>query len=56
MKASYSPCRSLMKCSVPLGRFKMACRLMISVKTACSVGNCWDRSVRYFRVCAEGSE
>ena len=36
-KASYSPWMSEMKCSVPLGRFRMACRLMISVLAACTV-------------------
>ena len=30
-KASYSPWTSETKCSVPLGRFRMACRLIISV-------------------------
>ena len=48
MNASYSPWRSLMKCSVPLGRFKMAWRLMISVNAACWVGNCCESSERYF--------
>ena len=48
MNASYSPWRSLMKCSVPFGRLRMACRLMISVNTACCVGNCCESSARYF--------
>lgn len=38
MKASYSPCRSARKCSVPFGRFRMASRLMISVLAAARLG------------------
>ena len=38
--ASYSPWTSEMKCSVPLGRFKIACRLMISVLAAWTLGYC----------------
>ena len=36
--ALYSPCRSARKCSVPFGRFCMACRLMISVEASATVG------------------
>ena len=43
-KASYSPCTSEIKCSVPLGRFKMAWRLMISVLAAWTVGY-WRASI-----------
>ena len=32
--ASYSPCKSLKKCSVPFGRFKIACKFIISVQTS----------------------
>ena len=32
-KDSYSPCKSLKKCSVPFGRFKIDARLIISVIT-----------------------
>ena len=45
-KASYSPWMSEMKCSVPLGRFIMACKLMISVLAACTVGYWRARSWR----------
>ena len=47
--ASYSPCRSLMKCSVPLGRLRIACKLMISVNTDCCVGKCSESRRRYLR-------
>ena len=36
-KASSSPCTSVRKCSVPFGRFKIACRLIISVDAAAIV-------------------
>ena len=51
IKASYSPCTSLIKCSVPLGRLRMAERLMISVNADCSVGNCLDSRRRYLKSC-----
>ena len=38
LKASLSPCGSLMKCSVGFGRFKIASRLMISVLASAIVG------------------
>ena len=37
-KASFSPCRSLMKCSVPLGSLSSACVLMISLAAAACEG------------------
>ena len=43
-KASYSPWTSEMKCSVPLGRFRMAWRLMISLLAAWTVGY-WRESI-----------
>ena len=46
-KASYSPWMSEIKCSVPLGRPKIAWRLMISVLAACTVGYCFASSRRY---------
>ena len=46
-KASYSPWTSERKCSVPLGRFWMARRLMISVLASWTVGYCLDSSRRY---------
>jgi hypothetical protein len=36
--ASFSPCRSLMKCSVPLGSLSSACVLMISLAAAACEG------------------
>ena len=45
--ASYSPWISEIKCSVPLGRPRMAWRLMISVLAACTVGYCLASSCRY---------
>jgi hypothetical protein len=47
VKASYSPCTSLMKCSVALGSLRMASRLIISVKTVWLVGNCSESRERY---------
>ena len=35
-----------MKCSVPLGRLRMAFRLMISVQTDEMSGYCWASSLR----------
>ena len=46
-KASYSPWMSARKCSVPFGRLRMACRLMISVLASATVGNDWARSCKY---------
>ena len=43
-KASYSPCMSARKCSVPLGRFRMASKLMISVHAAPMSGTLWESS------------
>jgi len=37
-KASFSPCRSLIKCSVPLGSLSKACVLMISLAAAACEG------------------
>ena len=51
IKASYSPCTSLIKCSVPLGRLRMAERLIISVNADCSAGNCLDSRRRYLKSC-----
>ena len=51
IKASYSPCTSLIKCSVPLGRLRMAERLIISVNADCSVGNCLDSRRRCLKSC-----
>ena len=48
--APYSPCRSLMKCSVPLGRVRIAFRFMISEQTAASFGYFSAKSSRYSRV------
>ena len=45
-KAWYSPCRSARKCSVPLGRFKMASRLMISVLAVAMLGKLRDSRVK----------
>ena len=47
--ASYSPCRSLMKCSVPLGSVSMASRLIISEHTAASFLYFSESSERYSR-------
>ena len=38
-----------MKCSVPLGRFMIAARLMISVHTDCLFGYFSESSLRYLR-------
>lgn len=45
-KASASPCTSAMKCSVPLGRLRIASRLMISVAAAEMLPKFCDRSSR----------
>ena len=45
-KARYSPCRSARKCSVPLGRFKIASRLMISVLAVATLGKLRDSSFK----------
>ena len=45
--ASYSPWMSARKCSVPLGRLRMACRLMISVLASATVGNDCASNCRY---------
>ena len=47
--ASYSPCRSDMKCSVPLGRLRIAWRLMISLLAARVFGYCRASSCKYRR-------
>lgn len=47
MNASCSPCMSARKCSVPLGRLSMACRLMISVLASATVGNSCESKVKY---------
>ena len=44
--ASYSPWMSEAKNSVPLGRFRMALRLMISADAFAAVGNDRERSSR----------
>ena len=49
LTAPYSPCRSLMKCSVPLGRVRMALRFIISEHTAASFGYFSARSSWYSR-------
>ena len=46
-KASCSPCRSLMKCSVPLGRRSRASMRMISLAAAAMVGNSLESSCMY---------
>ena len=45
---SFSPWRSDTKCSVPLGRFKIEDRLMISVDAFAMLGNCLASWARYF--------
>ena len=47
-KASYSPCISLKKYSVPLGRLRIAERLIISLAALSIVGYSLARSLRYF--------
>ena len=47
VKASYSPCTSVRKCSVPFGRFRIDDRLMISVEASAIVGYSSARRCRY---------
>ena len=45
-KASCSPCMSLMKCSVPFGRLRMASSFIISAQADCTEGNSRESKVR----------
>ena len=45
-KARYSPCRSARKCSVPLGKFRIASRLMISVLAVATFGKLRESNFR----------
>ena len=47
INASYSPCKSLKKYSVPLGRLQIAVRLTISLVASFTVGYSFARSLRY---------
>lgn len=47
-KASYSPCKSLKKYSVPFGKLRMAERLIISQATRSTVGYYFASSFKYF--------
>ena len=48
VKASYSPCISERKCSVPFGRLSIASRLIISVEVSAMFLKFLDNNSKYF--------